>query len=72
MIKWIFIVMLLEQSPVTGEVQWAEAVRIENISYETCIELVVDTVVMEEGENLRIDPWCEPQKEKKEEETKDK
>ena len=40
MTKWIFIVMLLEQSPVTGEVQWAEAVRIENISYETCIGLV--------------------------------
>ena len=72
MTKWIFIVMLMEQSPVTGEVQWAEAVRIENISYKTCIELVVDTVVMAEGANLRIDPWCEPQEEKKKEETKDK
>jgi len=66
MIKWIFIVMLLEQNPVTGEIRWAEAVRISNLTFQTCIELVVDTVVMAEGGRLRVDPWCEPQEEKKE------
>ena len=64
--------MLLEQDPATGKIQWAEAVRIINLSYVTCIGLVVDTVVQSETFEIRMDPWCEPQEEKKKEETKDK
>lgn len=60
MIKWIFIVQLLEQNPLTGEIQWVEAVRISSLDYVTCTEMVVDTVVMGEWNDLRIDPWCEP------------
>jgi len=67
MTKWIFIVMLLEQNPVTEEIGWAEAVRITNLDFQTCIEMVVDTVVMGEGGNFRVDPWCEPQQEEKKE-----
>lgn len=58
--------MLLEQNPITGEIQWNEAVRISNLDFQTCIEMVVDTVVMGEWSNFRVDPWCEPQQEEKE------
>ncbi len=60
MIKWILIVQLLEQNPLTGETQWVEAVRVPNLDYVTCVEMVVDTVVMGERDDLWIDPWCEP------------
>lgn len=66
MTKWIFILMMLELIPDTGEFQWFEAIRITNLDYETCVEMVVDTVVTGEDKGIRVDPWCQPQVEKKE------
>lgn len=58
--KWIFVLMMLEQNPMTDDIEWVEIVRIPDIFFEVCSSLVAETVAMGEEGNLRIDPWCEP------------
>lgn len=68
--KWIFVLMMLEQNPMTDNIEWVEVVRIPNISFEVCSGLVAETVSMGENGNLRFDPWCEPDVEEEKKEDK--
>lgn len=56
--KYIFILKLLAQDPVTGEIFWDEAARVENLTFSVCIENVVDTVVTLDNAGIRHEVYC--------------
>ena len=40
--EWILILKLLGQDVDTGEIDWHEAIRAENISLQVCVENLVE------------------------------
>ena len=58
MSKWILILNLLGQDHVTGEIDWREAVRVENLTFEVCIEELVTMVHMFQMEGIEHDVYC--------------
>jgi hypothetical protein len=58
MTKWIYILRLLGSDIETGEIAWHEAVRAENLSFQVCIENVVDTVETLGQAGIRHEVFC--------------
>ena len=59
MAKWILILKLLGQDHETGEIEWHEAVRLENLSFSVCVEELVILVDMFQQANIEHDVYCE-------------
>lgn len=59
MIKYIFILKLLGADIETGEVEWHEAVNVPNLSFQVCIENVVETVNTLQEAGIRHKVYCE-------------
>ena len=59
MYKWIFVLKLLGQDHETGEIDWHEAVRSPPMSFQVCIENLVDTVNMFQEQGIQHDVYCE-------------
>jgi len=57
--KYIFILKLLAQDPSTGEIFWDEAIRVENLTFQVCIENLVDVVDTLQNEGIQHDVYCE-------------
>jgi len=71
--KWILILKLLGQDHETGEIDWHEAVRVENLTFQVCIEELVSMVHMFEENSIQHDVYCKEMPAKTlEEETVDK
>jgi len=71
--KWILILKLLGQDHETGEIDWHEAVRVENLSFQTCIDELVTMVNIFQMEGIEHDVYCkEMPEETTEKETVDK
>ena len=71
--KWILILKLLGQDHETGEIDWHEAVRVDNLSFQVCIEELVTMVNMFQENGIQHDVYCEKMPEETvEEETVDK
>ena len=62
--KYVFVLMLLGSDQETGEIRWDEAVRSKPISFQICIENVVDTVNTLDDAGIRYKVWCEPAQKK--------
>ena len=58
-IKYIFVLKLLGSDIETGEIEWHEAVRVENLTFQVCIENVVDTVNVLQEAGIRHEVFCE-------------
>ena len=58
--KYVFVLLLLGQDHETGEIDWDEAVRSSPISFQVCIENVVDTVNTLDDAGIRYKVYCEP------------
>lgn len=56
--EWILILKLLGQDHITDEFEWHEAIRLENITFQTCIEALVDTVNIMQDANLKHEVYC--------------
>jgi hypothetical protein len=56
--KWILILKLLGQDHETGEIDWKEAARLENLTFQVCIEELVELVHMFQMENIEHDVYC--------------
>ena len=69
MSKWIFILRLFGADHETGELEWHEAVRMENLPFSICIENVVDTTNILSDARVRHEVYC---KEMPKEENEDK
>lgn len=73
MAKWILVLKLLGQDHETGEIDWKEAVRLENITFQVCIAELVDMVNLFQENNIEHEVYCEEMPlETVEEETVDK
>jgi len=59
MYKWIFILKLLGTDHDTGEIEWHEAVRSTPVSFQVCIENLVDTVNTLQDAGIQHDVYCE-------------
>ena len=57
--KYIYILKLLAQDPATGDIFWDEAVRVEDITFQVCIENLVDTVNTLQDAGIQHDVYCE-------------
>ena len=57
-VKWILILKLLGQDHETGEIDWREAVRIEKLTFQVCIEELVELVDMFQNEGIQHDVYC--------------
>lgn len=71
MSKWIFILRLLGSDLETGEIAWHEEVRVENISFQVCIENLVDTVNFLQEAGIQHEVYCEEMPNKEQVEEKD-
>ena len=58
MTKWILILKLLGQDHETGEIDWREAARLENLTFQVCIEELVNLVDMFQNEGIQHDVYC--------------
>ena len=58
MSKWIFVLKLLAQDQTTGEIDWVEAVRVENLTFQVCIEELVTIVDTLQNEGIQHDVFC--------------
>jgi hypothetical protein len=58
MVKWIFILRLLGQDIETGEIDWHEAARVENLSFQICIENVVETTATLSDAGIQHQVFC--------------
>ena len=58
MVKWVLILKLLGQDHETGEIDWREAVRVENLTFQVCIEELVTLVHMFQMEGIQHDVYC--------------
>ena len=47
--KWVYVLMLLEQNPETGANEWKEVERSDPVELSVCAKQVVNTVVTLEG-----------------------
>jgi hypothetical protein len=56
--KWILVLRLLGQDHETGEIDWKEAVRVENLTFQVCIEELVTLVHMFQMEGIQHDVYC--------------
>jgi len=71
--KWILILKLLAQDQATGELVWLEAVRVDNLTFQVCVEELVTMVEMFQQEGIQHDVFCkEMPSETVKEETVDK
>lgn len=61
--KYVFVLMLLGQDHETGEIDWREAVRSSPVSFQVCIENLVDTVNTFTYGHIEHKVWCEPAEE---------
>lgn len=59
MSKWIFVLKLLGTDHDTGETEWHEAVRATNLTFQVCIENVVETVNTLGEYGIEHDVYCE-------------
>ena len=59
MYKWIFVLKLLAHDPETDQIFWDEAVRSTPISFQACIENLVDTVNTLQDAGIQHDVYCE-------------
>lgn len=68
MSKWILILKLLAQDQVTGDIVWIEAIRVDNLTFQVCIEELVTMVNMFQNEGIEHDIYCKemPVEEKEE------
>ena len=57
--KWILVLKLLGQDHVTGEIDWKEAVRVEDLTFQVCIEQLVEMVNMFQEHGIQHDVYCE-------------
>jgi hypothetical protein len=57
-IKWILILKLLGQDHETGEIDWHEAARIENLTFEVCAGELVELVNMFQENGIEHDVYC--------------
>ena len=71
MIKWILILKLLGQDQVTGEVDWHEAARVENLTLQVCVTELVDLVNLFQESHIEHDVYCEKMPEEQTVEEKD-
>lgn len=58
--KYVFVLMLLGQDHETGEIDWHEAVRSHPISFQVCIENVVETTNTLTYAHIEHQVYCEP------------
>jgi hypothetical protein len=63
--KYVFVLMLLGQDHETGEIDWREAVRSKPISFQVCIENVVETTNTLTYGGIEHRVYCEPAPEEK-------
>lgn len=60
MSKWILVLKLLGQDHETGDIEWHEAVRSDPISFQVCIENVVETTNVLTDAHIEHKVYCEP------------
>jgi len=56
--EWILILKLLGQDVDTGEIDWHEAIRAENISLQVCVENLVDILNTLQDEGIQHEVYC--------------
>lgn len=56
--KYILILKLLGQDHITGEIEWHEAVRVENLSFQVCIAELVDMVHIFHENGIKHNIYC--------------
>lgn len=56
--KWILVLKLLGQDHETGEMDWHEAVRVENLSFRVCIAELVEMVHIFQMNGIKHDIYC--------------
>ena len=66
--KYIFILRLLGSDIDTGEIEWHDVVKVSNLTFQVCIENVVDTVNVLQNAGIKHEVLCKKQVE----ETEDK
>ena len=64
--KYVFVLMLLGVDHETGDIDWHEAVRSMPISFQVCIENVVETTNTLTYANIEHRVYCEPAPEEEE------
>jgi hypothetical protein len=64
--KYVYVLLLLGQDHETGEIDWHEAVRSKPISFQICIENVVETTVTLTDGGVEHRVYCEPAPEEEE------
>lgn len=57
-VKWILVLKLLGQDHETGEIDWHEAIRIENLSFQVCVEELVNIVDTLQEQGIQHDVFC--------------
>ena len=60
--KYIFVLKLLVLDPASGELFLDEVARVEDLSFQTCVENVVYVVNTFDEAGLRYEVYCEDQK----------
>lgn len=56
--EWILILHLLGQDVDTGEIDWHEALRVDNITFETCVSNLVDIVNKLQDAGIDHEIYC--------------